>query len=456
MYTAPALEDNRDMSAAGYTAVVEPLEAGALLRLVLDGAPPRVTWAWPERGVWAVGLGEAGEGVGPIAWESGAPEGMPGPFFGGFAFDETGGWPGWPQERWLLPRVLAFWANGRTWAAVFGRAGETGLRRWLGRLSEEEPVRWLPPARRVGGTSRAEWDERVGRALAEIRRGGLKKVVLARAIAVEADQPFEVRRALKGLEARFPSCRTFSFRAPGGEVFLGATPELLCEVRDGRVYTEALAGTAAAGQGEALLGSEKDRAEHAEVVAGVRAALAPRVTELELPDGPGLRQLANVVHLWTPIAGALPEGLEPLEVARLLHPTPATNGSPREAASEFLRTHEGLARGWYAGAIGHRGPSGLHLSVALRCALISGNRATLYVGAGIVEGSTPELEWAETERKALAMLGALGVEGEGAQPPPRRALHGLPRGRAAAESAPERTVDRLARVAVSARRGGAS
>ncbi len=409
MYSATALEDNRDMTAPAYTAVVRPLEAGALLRLSLGGAPPSVTWAWPERGVWAVGLGEAGEGVGPIAWEGEAPEGMPGPFFGGFAFDGARGWDGWPAERWFLPRVLAFWSGGRTWAAAFGREGEAGLDRWLEALGEEEPVVQPPVAARAGGTPRAAWDALVQRAQEAIGDGTFTKVVVARELRVESPRPFEVRRTLKALEARFPSCRTFSLRSPTGEVFLGASPELLCEVRDGRLWTEALAGTAAAGEGEALLGSQKDRAEHQLVVDGIRAALGPAVEGLEVAAEPMLRRLSNVVHLCTAVTAAVPSGVEPLELARRLHPTPATCGAPLAAALDFLRAHEGFPRGWYAGAVGHRGPWGLHLSVALRCARLSGGEAVLYSGAGVVAGSTAAGEWEETGRKARAVLDAVGV-----------------------------------------------
>jgi isochorismate synthase len=293
--------------------------------------------------------------------------------------------------------VLAFWSGGRNYAAYFGPEGEVG---------EAEAIAGEPSARRVGGTPRQQWDALVAEALGAIGRGVLKKVVVARTIEVESDRPIEVRRVLKSLEARFPTCRTFSFRGDGDEVFVGSTPELLAETSGGRFFTEALAGTAAGDGGSELLRSQKDRAEHQAVVDGIREALGAGV---EIAPEPQVRRLSNLAHLCTPISVALAEGDEGLSLARALHPTAAVSGAPRVAALEFLRRHEGLERGWYAGAVGHRGPSGMHLSVALRCARIRGQRATLYVGAGVVEGSTAEAEWLETERKALAMLGALGV-----------------------------------------------
>jgi isochorismate synthase len=268
----------------------------------------------------------------------------------------------------------------------------------------------VPVRRATGGTPVEQWNDAVAAALEAIARGELSKVVLARTIEVECERPIEVRRVLKALEARFPTCRTFSFRDENaGDVFVGATPELLGEAAGGRFVTEALAGTAARADAQSLLTSAKDRAEHQAVVDGIRAALSTVTSGIEIAAEPELRLLSNVAHLCTPISAALPAGEDGISFARALHPTAATCGTPRETARAFLRRHEGFDRGWYAGAVGFRGPSGTHLSVALRCARIRGNRATLYVGAGIVAGSTAEGEWLETERKAQTMLAALGV-----------------------------------------------
>lgn len=390
------------MNGSAHSAVVQPLEAGALLRLSLEGAAPSFTWAHPSRGIWAAGLGEAASALGTLQWQGEAPAGMPGPFFGGFAFDASSSWPGWPAEQWRLPRVLAFWSAGRNWAAAFDDPSA------IARLTEVEPVVVENAGRRAGGTHVDHWNALVAKALTAIRGGAISKVVVARTIEVECERPIEVRRVLKALEARFPTCRTFSFRS-GEETFVGATPELLGEAGGGHFSTEALAGTSSRSDAASLLKSEKDRAEHQAVVDGIRASLSKVTQGIEHAAEPELRLLANVAHLCTPISAVLPAGDDGLSFARALHPTAATCGTPREAALAFLKRHEGFERGWYAGAVGYQGPGGMHLSVALRCARIRGNRATLYVGAGIVEGSTAEAEWLETERKAQAMFSALGV-----------------------------------------------
>ncbi len=369
-----------------------PLEAGALLRLSLRGGPLSVALSHPAGGAWAAGAGIAAEGEGEIIWQDGAAPGCPGPWFGGWSFDGV--------ERWVLPRALAWWDGGKTWVAAFGDdAAQT-----LDEVTEAEPVTSAPVVK-LRPPDRAGWTRRVEAALDALNAGRLSKVVLARQLEVEADQPFEVRRILKALEARFPTCWTFLQQTPAG-AFVGATPEMLCRVQGRALTTEAVAGT---GRGEELLDSSKDRREHAWVVEGIVDALRPLSAAVDV--GPlGLKRLPNLSHLCTPIHATLRDGVDPLEAARALHPTPAVGGTPRAAALAFLGAHEGFDRGGYAGAVGTRGPQGLQLYVGIRSALISGCKATVYAGAGIVAGSTADGEWAETQRKASALLTALGVE----------------------------------------------
>ena len=364
-----------------------------MLRISLEGGPLSVAWSHPAGGVWAAGAGVAAEGDGEIAWEGERPD-CPGPWFGGWSFEGV--------ERWVLPKLLAWWSGGRTWVAAFG----DDRRESLARLAEAQAVA-LAPAAAVEEGDRRRWSRLVDAALCQIEGGALNKAVVARELRVEAVRPFDERRILKALETRFPTCRTFLQRMRDGAAFLGATPERLCRVKGRVVETEALAGT---GTGEELMSSQKNLREHAWVVEAIVEALRPLTTDLEL-EPIGLKRLSNLTHLWTPICATLREGVEGMQVARALHPTPAVGGVPRSAALAFLQTHEGFDRGWYGGAIGLRGEDSLELCVAIRSARVSGSQAIVYAGAGIVAGSTPDSEWAETERKAGALLGALGVGG---------------------------------------------
>ncbi|MET0263757.1 MAG: isochorismate synthase [Rariglobus sp.] len=252
--------------------------------------------------------------------------------------------------------------------------------------------------------------------LATIAEGSLKKIVLARAQDMRAAAPLHPLRLLNGLRERFPDCYSFSVANGQGHSFIGASPERLVRVSKGVLETEALAGSArrGAGAGEdaalgaALLGSEKDLREHRHVLDSIVRRLAPLGLQPQFPSTPGLRKLANVQHLHTPVTAELPSSIHLLDALACLHPTPAVGGSPRDEAVARIRGLEGFPRGLYAGAIGWlNSRGGGEFLVGIRSALIAGETARVYAGAGIVEGSDPEREYAETELKFRAMRDAL-------------------------------------------------
>ena len=252
----------------------------------------------------------------------------------------------------------------------------------------------------------------VARALEQIGRGEHDFADL------HADQPLHPLVALNGLRQRFPDCYSFSFSDGRGPSFIGASPERLLRVSRGVLETEALAGSAPRGGSASedaalaagLARSDKDRREHEQVLADIRARLAPLASELEATGAPQVRRLANVQHLLTPVRGVLRHGAHPFDVLAELHPTPAVGGSPRGAALAAIGELEGFPRGLSAGALGWlNARRGGEFFVGLRSALVDGRSARLYAGAGIVAGSTPEKEFAETELKFRAMLGAIGA-----------------------------------------------
>ena len=381
---------------------------GALLRL--GPMPLSVFWSNPSRGVQAAGVGVAGEGGGEVEWLSTVAPGLPGPWFGGWAFDERCAWPGFDAERWILPEVLVWREGRRVWQAAFGPQGtpESQLSARLDAVGEEAPLGRVPVSTRSPGRPEA-WAALVDLALGAIGAGRFSKVVVAKVIEVTAGDELPERAILGALESRHPQCWTFLVRGRDGRAFVGASPETLCESSDEVFFTEALAGTSAGGQGGTLLRSDKERREHSSVVDGIREALYPYAASVEHPETPSVKVLANVDHLMTPVRARLKAGVDPLAVAKALHPTPAVAGRPRLPSLEWLLAHEGFSRGWYAGVVGAMGPGRLNLAVALRSALLEGRTASVFVGAGIVEGSQASSEWLETERKARAMLPALGV-----------------------------------------------
>ena len=256
----------------------------------------------------------------------------------------------------------------------------------------------------------------VAKAVARIDAGEFTKIVLARAQEFASDQPLHPLRVLNGLRQRFPDCYAFSLANGRGQSFIGASPERLVRVSKGVLETEALAGSIRRGAGASedaalagtLLRSEKDRREHQHVLAAITARLEHLGLAPEYAAEPGLRRLANVQHLHTPIRAALPENVRLLAVLAALHPTPAVGGAPLAAAVAAIRGLESFPRGLYAGAIGwSNARGGGEFFVGLRSALVDGGTARVYAGAGIVAGSTPEKEFAETELKFKAMLEAL-------------------------------------------------
>ena len=256
----------------------------------------------------------------------------------------------------------------------------------------------------------------VAKAVARIEAGEFTKIVLARAQEFASDQPLHPLRVLNGLRQRFPDCYAFSLANGRGQSFIGASPERLVRVSKGVLETEALAGSIRRGAGASedaalagtLLRSEKDRREHQHVLAAITARLEHLGLAPDYAAEPGLRRLANVQHLHTPIRAALPENVRLLAVLAALHPTPAVGGAPLAAAGAAIRGLENFPRGLYAGAIGwSNARGGGEFFVGLRSALVDGGTARVYAGAGIVAGSTPEKEFAETELKFKAMLEAL-------------------------------------------------
>lgn len=256
----------------------------------------------------------------------------------------------------------------------------------------------------------------VNRALKEIATGAYEKIVLARGVKLEADEAWQPLAALNRLRERFGGCFTFSYGGGGGRSFIGATPERLLRIRDGRLLTEAIAGSAPRGTtaGEDakyardLLESEKDLHEHACVRDSILRRLKKVGVEGRAESVPRLLPLANVQHLRTAIEAEVGDEVHLLDILQEMHPTPAVGGTPREHAVPRIAALEQIDRGLYSGVVGwfnHLNEG--EMIVGIRSALIQGKEARLYAGAGIVEGSTPDKETRETELKLRALLDAL-------------------------------------------------
>ncbi len=264
-----------------------------------------------------------------------------------------------------------------------------------------------------GRVTRAEWTSQVHAILEAVDAGDLAKAVLAREVVVHADAPFDTRVVVDRLRATQGGCVVFA-----ADGLVGATPELLVRRQGASVMSRPMAGTIPRGATDAgdcaaeaaLAASVKDGLEHRLVVDAVVGGLRAGGVEVNTVRGPDVARLATVSHLATTIAGTVEpvSARSALELALRLHPTPAVGGAPHDLALAMLEDLETFDRGRYAGPVGWVDAHGDgEWAVALRCAELEGSTARLVAGAGVVAGSDPDAEWAETQAKLEPMLRVL-------------------------------------------------
>lgn len=453
----PALRDRLGASLAGrrhaeLLAIAWDAPDAAPERL-LDDAPPG---AWGLYLASAQGLEHAGVGAAAIAQAEGPDRfeaiaqqtrevlgGLPTVdlrrndarralfprFVGGFAFHDDPPdpalWGDFGAATFVLPARFEGRDPVAPWRGLVLPVGE--IRAWLAGRTTAIPFE--PPDERpdAGGWARHEarhpdYRELVRHALDAIESHDLHKIVLARSRTLPMRERPLPSTLIARLQAFNPGAWRYYFGGREGVAFTGATPERLVRVRGRSVESVALAGTAAlpvdadddlrTRTADALLASDKDRREHAYVVDAVTRALATCCDDVLSAAQPGTIALPGVMHLETPIQATLRDGVAPTSLVARLHPTPAVGGAPRGAALERIRTLEGGFRGWYAGAIGWIARDAVEFVVALRSALLHGDDASIFAGAGIVAGSSPDAELAETEAKMTAMRRALALEEE--------------------------------------------
>ncbi|MFZ1362682.1 MAG: isochorismate synthase [Candidatus Nanopelagicales bacterium] len=355
-------------------------------------------------------------GTGPVAFAS-------------FAFSASPG-----DSVLILPRVVIGTSGGQSWVTRITSDDEAEAERWaqedalfeelIGQVEGGEvssavdlvPVDSAKPGMtwESGTVTRDVWKNLVELVIERINSGEVDKVVLARDIVGQSDGPIEVDRVLARLASRFDNAWVFHI-----DGFIGATPELLVRRAGDQVVSRVLAGTVRSGGNlseagrlaQQLMGSDKDQEEHQYAVSSVASVLATHCTDLTVPPYPSILKLANVQHLSTDVSGQLVDDMPALTLAASLHPTAAVCGTPTERALWMIKTVEGLDRGHYAGPVGWMDANGDgEFGIALRCGQIDPadpSRIQLFAGCGIVAGSNPDSEVAESEAKMLAMQNAL-------------------------------------------------
>jgi menaquinone-specific isochorismate synthase len=413
------------------TVPIDPEIGAALLSLVPAGAARDVV-SWVRRGEGVVGWGRAAShtasGPDRIAeldrWWAGLVEGAvvrdevgrpgSGPIaFGSVSYAASSA----AGATLVVPDVVVGCRSGVAWLTTVGVEPAPAVAAVPGRA--ELAVQPAPDAPRDvafadGALSPAQWAGAVAEAVARITSGGLDKVVLARDLEVTTSGALDVRWLLQRLAERYDT--TWVFAVDG---LVGATPELLVRREKGLVTSRVLAGTIRrTGDDEhdlalaaSLARSSKDLEEHEYAVRSVSEALAPHCSSMNVPEAPFVLHLSNVMHLATDVAGVLVDDVSSLSLAESLHPSAAVCGTPAPEADAVIAELEHMDRERYAGPVGWIDATGDgEWGIALRCGSISvedPSRIRLFAGCGIVAGSDPAAEVAESSAKLVPMRDAL-------------------------------------------------
>jgi menaquinone-specific isochorismate synthase len=346
-------------------------------------------WWRSEIGTMEIHNNVHGTGTGPILFTS-------------FSFDPA------EESVLVIPQVVIGQRNGKSWITWIGAKPQPGL--------QKTTVEKKPLSLSWSGSNGDVWQDRVARAVEKIKGNQLEKVVLARFATATTESSIDVRNLLQQLASEYPSTWVYSNTG-----LVGATPELLVRLSKSLVTSRILAGTIRkTGDDErdlALAGSlarsSKDLEEHEYAVRSVADALAPLCSSTNVPESPFVLHLSNVMHLATDVTGVLSDNSTPADIFDLvsrLHPSAAVCGTPTEVAQRTIDEIEGISRDRYAGPIGWIDANGDgELGIALRCGQISGDAKSIriYAGCGIVAGSDPEREYAESQAKLLPVRNAL-------------------------------------------------
>jgi menaquinone-specific isochorismate synthase len=341
--------------------------------------------------------------------------------FGTFTFDASS-----DGSVMIVPRtVLGRDGRGRAWLTSVAPGGtippgpprswgETFPPRTLEEAPSGDSIPWGNLRWRDGSLPGPRWEQAVAEAVAAIRAAACARWCSPATYSPPPTSPSTRGCCCGGWLLRYPDCFTFSC-----DGMIGATPELLVRRAGNQVSALVLGGTLPRGAdpaqdkalGEELLASAKNNEEHAYAVDSIREALGPLCQALDVEARPSLLKFPNLQHLGTRVRGILADGTTPrsaLALAAAVHPPAAVCGTPAVTALELIRDLEHMDRERYAGPVGWVDANGNgEWGIALRCGQLSGRTARLFAGCGIVAGSEPAAELAETLVKLQPMRGAL-------------------------------------------------
>jgi menaquinone-specific isochorismate synthase len=332
-----------------------------------------------------------GIGTGPILFTS-------------FAFDPK------DTSELIIPKIIIGQRNGKSWITWIGDQKQPDIRK-IEISSQSGEITWAN-----GTVEEEKWRNQVSKAIDAIKSGRLEKVVLARDLKANSTTKIDLNNLLQKLEIEYPS--TWVFLVDG---LVGATPELLVRLNKSLITSRVLAGTIQKTGNEdrdlalaaSLAKSSKDLEEHEYAVKSVADSLAPFCSSTNVPESPFVLHLSNVMHLATDVTGVLNDSAKQADIFTLienLHPTAAVCGTPTNVAKKLISELETMNRSRYAGPVGWiDAQDDGEIAIALRCGELSdGNKSIrIFAGCGIVAGSDPITEYAESQAKLMPMRTAL-------------------------------------------------
>ncbi|TAA69807.1 isochorismate synthase [Planococcus salinarum] len=352
--------------------------------------------------------------------------------FGGFSFDPLNKtksmWHSFPEAYFVVPTFQLVIKNDRAYVSIhlITKKDDTfpefeALRKERDKLIHaaqvSEPIAYKKPE--VTGREelkKASYLSSIEKVTGVIKANQAEKVVIARVLRLDFDEPLSASSALYQVSKEQPESFLFGLEAEE-QFFFGATPERLVKVEDRRALSTCLAGSIPRGRtveqdielGNELLNDPKNCSEHKYVVDMISKVFLAHCRGQFVPKKPKLMKVRDIQHLYTPVEGDLKPESNLIDLVRDLHPTPALGGEPRQSALSLIRQYETMNRGYYAAPVGWIDAKGDgEFAVAIRSALLDRKEAYLYAGGGIVEDSTPDSEYAETWVKFRPMLRALG------------------------------------------------
>lgn len=358
--------------------------------------------------------------------------------FGGFAFDpksaKNSEWDGFPSAYFVVPTFQLIIKDGEAsisinlitesddaTEAVEQLRNERDL---LIRMAARESTLSVtkPKVASIEERAKEQYMTAVADVTEQIKSGEAAKVVIARSLTMNFEGEVQGVTALHHISNEQPGSYHFGLQKDE-QLFFGATPERLIEISAGRAYSACVAGSIRRGKtekeddelGMELLADCKNREEHQYVVNMISNVFNRFCSNLAIPNKPELMKVRDIQHLFTPVEGTVARGIDIFSLVEALHPTPALGGVPTDTSMAIIRQAEKMDRGYYAAPIGWTDSEGDgEFAVAIRSALLEGDRAHLYAGGGIVAESEVKKEYEETWVKFRPVLRALGgkIHGE--------------------------------------------